>query len=105
MGVQSNPHPNPNHGIYFLGLSYPNKCGSLSNTFDLNNAATVALFKDSGSGVLKFFFAQSTTGAIPWDPDGAGLKYGVTPATADITSGLRPLLRPQIGKSCTGSGY
>ncbi len=82
VGVQSNPHPNPNAmEPYFLGLSYPKTWVSV-DMFDPNNAATVALFKDLGPGVLRFL-AESTTGAIPWDPDGAGLKYGVT-TTADI---------------------
>ncbi len=50
--------------------------------FNPDNAASVALFKDLGPGVLRFL-AEGITGAIPWDPDGVGLKYGVT-TTADI---------------------
>ena len=67
---------------YFLGLSYPKTWVSV-DMFDPNNAASVALFKDLGPGVLRFL-GEETTGAVDWNPSGAGLRYGVV-TTADIT--------------------
>jgi hypothetical protein len=82
VGVDSNPNPNPAAmEPYFLGLSYPKTWVSV-DMFNPDNAASVALFKDLGPGVLRFL-AEGVKGAIPWDPDGAGLQYGVT-TTADI---------------------
>jgi hypothetical protein len=82
VNVDSNPNPNSAAmQPYFLGLSYPKTWVSV-DMFDPQNAATVALFKDLGPGVLRFL-AEGTTGAVPWNPDGAGLTYGVV-TTADI---------------------
>ncbi len=82
VGVGSNPNPNPAAmEPYFLGLSYPKTWVSV-DMFNADNAATVALFKDLGPGVLRFL-GEETTGAVAWNPTGAGLKYGVT-TTADI---------------------
>ncbi len=82
VNVDSNPNPNPAAmQPYFLGLSYPKTWVSV-DMFDPQNAATVALFKDLGPGVLRFL-AEDIGGAVPWNPDGAGLTYGVV-TTADI---------------------
>ncbi len=82
VNVESNPNPNPAAmEPYFLGLSYP-KPWIAMDMFDPNNAATVALFKDLGPGVLRFA-AEDTTGAIPWSPTGPAFTYGVV-TTADI---------------------
>ncbi len=82
--IQEVPAANANPAAmqpYFLGLSYPKTWVSV-DMFDPNNAATVALFKDLGPGVLRFN-AEETTGGVPWSPTGPGLQYGVT-TTADI---------------------
>ncbi len=82
--IQEVPAANANPAAmepYFLGLSYP-KPWIAMDMFDPNNAATVALFKDLGPGVLRFA-AEDTAGAIPWNPTGQALTYGVV-TTADI---------------------
>ena len=82
VNIAGNPNPNPAAmQPYFLGLSYPKTWVSV-DMFDPNNAATVALFKDLGPGVLRFL-AEEVGGAIAWNPTGPGLQYGVT-TTADI---------------------
>ena len=70
------------HATLLPGTQLPKNLG-LCDMFDPNNAATVALFKDLGPGVLRFL-AEETIGAVAWDPTGPGLNYG-TVTTADIT--------------------